>query len=123
MKNKIAKFAALLVGATFTTSPMASSPYSQIFDDITTSTTTVPGHFLNVGSYSLIVGITSYSPLKSHDRVEAAQFSVYDHETYPLQEMGSRGGILKPQLAWSSARLDREEIVASAVAPKGVGVP
>ena len=85
--------------------------------------TSVPGHFLNVGSYTLVVGITGYSPLKSYDRVEAAQFSVYDHETYPLQEMGSRGGILKPRLAWSSARLEKEEIVVSAGAPEGVGVP
>lgn len=40
MKNKLAKFAAILVGATFTASAMAISPYSQVFDGMNAASPT-----------------------------------------------------------------------------------
>lgn len=65
-----------------------------------------PPCWLNVGFYSIVVGITEYTPLPfNYDRVETVYFSINDSGIYPIMEGAIRGGFLKPHLAWETQRL------------------
>lgn len=61
----------------------------------------IPHSWLNAGQYTLIVGITQYSPLMNFDRCEVATFSILDIGTPERVRTGnSRPGILQPYIPW-----------------------
>lgn len=62
----------------------------------------IPNSWLNAGQYTLIVGITKYSPLMNYDRAEVVTFSILDVGTPERIRTGnSRPGILQPFIPWT----------------------
>jgi len=67
----------------------------------------LPGKFLNIGDYLIIVGIVKNDPLKVFDRVEALQITIKpeSNSEHIVFKDGPRKGYVQPLLNWSTEKL------------------
>lgn len=70
------------------------------------SEVTIPASMLNIGEYSVIVGIVKNNPLKIYEREETVNFSIYDNDTTPSSILGgaNRSGLFQPILDWKTTK-------------------